>query len=155
MRALVRALQRRLRITTVFVTHDQVEAAALADRIALLLDGRLEQLGAPRDFYTAPRTARAARFFGWQVITEGATALAFRPESARVIIGDGHFPGTDLAGTIATVIDLGTRQRYTVALRSGENVEVEQEATNGPALSIGAQVRVQVPGEAVRFFAEA
>src|SRR5262245_61776271 len=57
MRLLVRELQRRLRITTIFVTHDQREALAVADRIALLLDGRIEQCGAPRELLLNPCSA--------------------------------------------------------------------------------------------------
>src|SRR5262245_32949348 len=54
MRLLVRELQQRLRITTIFVTHDRREAMAVADRIALLLDGRIAQSGAPRDLLLNP-----------------------------------------------------------------------------------------------------
>src|SRR5262249_61327983 len=79
-----RELQTRLGITTVFVTHDQVEAATVADRIALLLGGSVEQVGAPRDFYTAPTTLNVARFFGWQVIERGKQMIAFRPERAHL-----------------------------------------------------------------------
>ncbi len=74
MRALVHSLQRRSKITTLFVTHDQQEAATLADRIAFLHDGSLMQFGAPRDFHLAPATAEVARFFGWLVI-EGTRHL--------------------------------------------------------------------------------
>src|SRR5262245_12009977 len=68
MRLLVRELQQRLRITTIFVTHDQREALAVADRIALLLDGRIEQEGEPRELLLEPSSARAARFFGWTLL---------------------------------------------------------------------------------------
>ena len=154
MRALVRALQRRLRITTLFVTHDQAEAASLADRVALLLDGKLEQVGPPRDFFTAPGTLRAARFFGWQVVADGAERLAFRPESARLVSADDPAragAGHDLAGRVASAVDLGPRRRYRVALGSGALVEVE-EAAAGELFGEGAPVRLLVPGEAARRF---
>jgi ABC-type Fe3+/spermidine/putrescine transport system ATPase subunit len=64
LRAMIRALQRRVGITTVFVTHDQAEAVAIADRIALLLDGYLRQVGPPRAFYERPEDEQVARFFG-------------------------------------------------------------------------------------------
>jgi ABC-type Fe3+/spermidine/putrescine transport system ATPase subunit len=64
MREAIGEIQRRLRITTVFVTHDQEEATALADRIALMFDGRLAQYDAPRGFYERPASERVARFFG-------------------------------------------------------------------------------------------
>lgn len=60
----LRALQRRVGITFVFVTHDKEEALSLSDRIALLRDGRCEQVGAPHELYRNPRTKFAASFLG-------------------------------------------------------------------------------------------
>lgn len=68
MRVLVSRLQRESNITTLFVTHDQHEAATLATRIAFLDGGRLLQTGVPRDLYFTPATPAVARFFGWLVI---------------------------------------------------------------------------------------
>ncbi len=65
-------LQRAVGITTVFVTHDQGEAMAVADRIAFLTDGRLRQVGPPSDFLHHPVDADAARFFGAQSILTGS-----------------------------------------------------------------------------------
>ncbi len=64
LREMIRELQKEAGITTVFVTHDQAEAVAIADRIALLIGGRLRQEGEPRDFYESPADAEVARFFG-------------------------------------------------------------------------------------------
>lgn len=64
LRQMVRSLQKEAGITTLFVTHDQAEAVAIADRIALMMDGRLRQVGSPRDFYENPVDAQVARFFG-------------------------------------------------------------------------------------------
>jgi ABC-type Fe3+/spermidine/putrescine transport system ATPase subunit len=64
LREMIRQLQRQAGITTLFVTHDQMEAVAVADRIALLFDGRLHQIGRPRDFYEGPVNEQVARFFG-------------------------------------------------------------------------------------------
>ncbi|MBI3760540.1 MAG: ABC transporter ATP-binding protein [Chloroflexi bacterium] len=58
------ALQKRVGITTIFVTHDQAEAVAVADRIALIFAGRLAQVSEPRAFYERPANAEVARFFG-------------------------------------------------------------------------------------------
>lgn len=63
MRELIRRLQRELKITTIFVTHDQEEAVMLADRVALLLAGVLQQYDIPQAFYERPRTTAIARFF--------------------------------------------------------------------------------------------
>lgn len=63
MRELIRTIQQNLKITTIFVTHDQEEAVMLADRIALMFDGVLQQYDTPQAFYERPRTADIARFF--------------------------------------------------------------------------------------------
>jgi spermidine/putrescine transport system ATP-binding protein len=60
----LRALQREVGITFVYVTHDQEEALTMSDRIAVLLDGRVEQVGGPQDIYTAPATTYVAGFLG-------------------------------------------------------------------------------------------
>jgi ABC-type Fe3+/spermidine/putrescine transport system ATPase subunit len=64
MREELRALQRRLRKTTVFVTHDQTEALALSDRIAVLSHGHIEQIGTPREIYDFPASRFVADFIG-------------------------------------------------------------------------------------------
>ena len=64
MRVELRALQRRLKITTVYVTHDQDEAMALADQVALMHDGRLLQIAPPEEIYARPANRTVAEFFG-------------------------------------------------------------------------------------------
>jgi sn-glycerol 3-phosphate transport system ATP-binding protein len=64
MRREIRSLQQRLGITMVYVTHDQTEAMTMADRVVLLRDGRIEQVGTPDDLYNTPRTAFTAGFIG-------------------------------------------------------------------------------------------
>lgn len=63
MRRLIRTLQKTLGITMLFVTHDQEEAVMLADRVALMMDGVLQQYDEPRAFYERPQSAAVARFF--------------------------------------------------------------------------------------------
>jgi ABC-type Fe3+/spermidine/putrescine transport system ATPase subunit len=116
MRTLVRRLQRELKTTTVFVTHDQDEASLVADRIVLLLDGKVEQAGAPAELYGRPATAAAARFFGWQVLRDGR---AFRPEEAALHPDDG------LPGALCDVVRWARGTRYMVALDTGETVTVD------------------------------
>src|SRR5258705_307262 len=64
MRAEIKALHQRLRTTTVYVTHDQVEAMTMADRIAVMNDGRIEQLGRPLELYDRPANLFVAQFIG-------------------------------------------------------------------------------------------
>jgi multiple sugar transport system ATP-binding protein len=64
MRSEIKALHQRLRTTTVYVTHDQVEAMTMADRIAVMNDGRIEQLGEPLDLYDRPANLFVAQFIG-------------------------------------------------------------------------------------------
>ena len=64
MRLYIRALQREFHITTIYVTHDQEEALVLSDRIAVLMNGSLQQLGTPEELYKRPRSAWVASFVG-------------------------------------------------------------------------------------------
>lgn len=64
LREMIRDLQRVTGVTTLFVTHDQTEAIAIADRMALMLDGRLHQVGTSKTFFESPADAQVARFFG-------------------------------------------------------------------------------------------
>ena len=102
----LKSLQRELGITFLFVTHDQEEAMALSDRIALLKDGALEQIASPREIYAHPATSYAAQFIGqtnllraevhggvarcgslqWPVKqTEGLALFSLRPEAIDLI----------------------------------------------------------------------
>ncbi len=74
MRVEIRELQERLRITAVYVTHDQQEAMVIADRIVLMRAGRIEQVGSPRDIYHRPATRFAAEFIGSANILAGQVA---------------------------------------------------------------------------------
>ncbi len=113
MRVEIRALQRRLGMTVVYVTHDQVEAMSMADRVILMREGRIEQQGTPEELYARPATLFAARFIGTPAMNlvalddaaEGAVirgarepvlrgrgaglTLGIRPEHIRVVESGG------------------------------------------------------------------
>ena len=90
MRVELKALQRRLGIIFVHVTHSQDEAMALADLAVIMKDGRIEQAGSPRDLFNAPRTAFVARFIGGHNVIEGpAGAFAVRADRLRLGRGAG------------------------------------------------------------------
>lgn len=72
MREFLWSLQRRLNITTVFVTHDQTEAIELSDRMAVMFEGQVQQVGAPTDIFDKPVNSRVAQFMGATNLVEGS-----------------------------------------------------------------------------------
>ena len=104
MRTEIRALQQRLGITMVYVTHDQTEAMTMADRVVLMRDGRVEQNGTPEQLYNRPATAFTARFIGtppMNLIPRGDRLIGIRPEHIRIVSQGGH------AAHVKTVEHLG------------------------------------------------
>ncbi|HEY6853647.1 MAG TPA: ABC transporter ATP-binding protein [Gemmatimonadales bacterium] len=92
MRVEIRALQQRLGMTVVYVTHDQVEAMSMADRVVLIREGRIEQEGTPEELYAKPATVFAARFIG----TPGMNLVALADGPRGAVIrggGDALFAG--------------------------------------------------------------
>ena len=164
MRALVRDLQRRLAITTIFVTHDQREACEIADEVALLLDGSIAQAGPPRVFYTDPVNEDVARFFGWCVVDRPpgemgpVGGVAFHPSAARlcpVRSGTGGDSDGSFFVTIEHVADVGTELRVGVRLPSGTRLDVVQPAGSEwpPQVPLaGLPARLVVAPAALRFF---
>lgn len=175
MRLLVRELQQRLRITTIFVTHDQREAMIVADRIALLLDGRIEQSGEPRDLLLNPRSARAARFFGWKILPgdrngrtvstaagdlrlphtgeSGRCYAAFRPENVRLCACKEH--SGNLTGRLESLIDYGSRWQWRVRLLDGEVMEADQEHPSDECQPrVGDEIKLFLPENAIRCYAQ-
>ena len=82
-RAEIRQLQQALRITTIYVTHDQEEALSLSDRVAVMKDGRVLQVGAPKELYERPRTRFVADFVGTNNLVDRGGARAPRPGAHR------------------------------------------------------------------------
>ncbi len=157
MRALLRNLQRRLGVTTLFVTHDQREAVDIADQVAVMLDGSIAQAGPPRLFYTDPATEQVARFFGWALLTGSGGGTAFHPSSARLCSGqDDH--GADAVAVevvVERVLDLGAQIRAVVRLPTGESIEITQAPGSELALESAsgtAAARLFVPKSGLRTF---
>jgi len=101
MRAEIKALHQRLKTTTVYVTHDQVEAMTMADRIVVMHDGRIEQIGAPLDLYDHPNNLFVAQFIGSPAMNVVNGKVKRANGAAFVEMGDGvqwpldHGPGAD------------------------------------------------------------
>ena len=110
MRMEIRAIQKRLGVTMVYVTHDQEEASAMADRMALLDKGRIVQSGTPREIYRRPASAFAAQFFGQAnllactvaTVAEGRAAIACG--TARFAVPLSAFGATPVQGQRATAV---------------------------------------------------
>ena len=93
MRTEIRALQQRLGMSVIYVTHDQVEAMSMADKIVLMNDGRIEQIGPPESLYNKPETVFVAQFIGsppMNIIPDNEALLGIRPE--HITINDGGRP---------------------------------------------------------------
>ena len=109
MRREIRALQRRLGITMVYVTHDQTEAMTMADQVVLLRAGRIEQAGAPEELYARPATAFTASFIGappMNIIEREGEMIGIRPENIRLQAA-GSRQEDGLEGTVESIKYLG------------------------------------------------
>jgi len=128
-RTFLKELQRELRVTTVFVTHDQAEALALADRIAVMKSGKLQQLGAPQEIFQRPVNAFVASFIGSTPMNLIPTVTA----DGGVVVGDGLLP---LPGTAAGLVGPGTPVIW------GARPEYLRWSTEQVPDSVRAKVRV-------------
>ena len=155
----LKALQKEVGIAFLFVTHDQEEAMALSDRIALLRAGELEQVGTPREVYSSPRTAYTAQFIGqtnlvrcevkegqshWGSLAwpcqepEGPATFSLRPEGIRML--DGASVPTD-----------PTSVRFRATVRSqafgGATDMLEITCADGQLLRVQVTSRGEIHGE--------
>ncbi len=174
MRGEIRKLHRRLNATSVFVTHDQVEAMTLADRLVVMNAGRIEQAGTPGEIYNSPATRFVAGFVGSPAmnILEGAVengalplpggkgrialppglekasrvAAGIRPEAVRLV--PAGTPGA-LEGIVELVEELGAGRVVHLDL-AGQPFAVA--TADAARLAPGAAVGVALPAEAMHFF---
>ena len=165
MRSELARLQKELGITMVYVTHDQAEALALADRIVVMRDGRIEQIDTPANVYERPRTAFAAEFIGFEntfTLENGALrgpagslpmdaapdahALAWRPRA--VVLGQGRHQGRVIGASY-----LGEMVEYLIETPAGP-IKAETPA-NAPRHAIGEVVAFDLPLEAAAELAKA
>jgi putative spermidine/putrescine transport system ATP-binding protein len=161
----IRSIQRQLGITTVFVTHDQEEALSISDRIVVMNQGVIEQIGTPLDIYNTPQTQFVASFIGTlnvlraevagsqgkrirvdgqEILTEdtlesaGAVSVAVRPESISLNHPNGH--ANTLNATVDDIYFLGS----VVRIRTKLNAQfLNVDTFNNPGMAL------PVRGEAV------
>ncbi|MFF8950163.1 ABC transporter ATP-binding protein [Streptomyces sp. NPDC014940] len=155
----LKALQREVGITFVFVTHDQEEALTMSDRIAVFDQGRIAQVGTPAEIYERPATAFVASFVGTSNLLDGETARRIvgaagtyniRPEKIRVLkeSAEADEPGHATAtGTVAEVVYLGDATRFLVDLDGGGRLTALQQnletSSEDVAAFRGSRVRLR------------
>jgi iron(III) transport system ATP-binding protein len=128
MRFELKRLQRELGITAVYVTHDQVEALAMSNRVAVMRDGKIEQVGAPREVYERPRSRFVADFIGTSNFIDGVIE-AKEGAAYRIATADGSL-------TVPSDAELAVGTRVVVAARP-EHIEITP-GSNSPASSRAA-----------------
>jgi iron(III) transport system ATP-binding protein len=180
MRRELLALQRKLGITTIFVTHDQEEANTTADRMAVLEGGVLQQIGAPIELYDSPANLFVAKFLGTanilagEVATDGASSVFITREGKRLPLSGSHAAGPanvvlrpqnitvgmgaadtpTLRGEVAHREFLGAQMRYLVRVGDAELIVDCGHQRGAAALSIGEAIDLTVSmDQAVIFYA--
>ncbi|MDQ0455446.1 ABC transporter ATP-binding protein [Rhizobium paknamense] len=159
----VRDIQQRLGITTLFVTHGQDEALAISDRIAVLKDGRIEQLDTPDRVYRRPQTQFTAGFIGTMgfieaevrdgrfqhpdlclplTVSDGPATLALRPED--IVLA----PATGPEGPVVVrAVDFGSHHQVELQLSEGERIKAMTEASS--RWQRGDRVRLSIRNHAL------
>ena len=161
----LKALQKRVGITFIFVTHDQEEALTMSDRIAVFNQGKIEQVGSPAEIYEHPASAFVASFVGVSNLVRGElakrimgsdTTFSIRPEKIH-FANQAEKAGADtivVDGRVRDIVYLGLYTRYLVELEGGGDlVVVEQnlKTTSMDVLSLqGQSVRLSWKKEHVR-----
>jgi putative spermidine/putrescine transport system ATP-binding protein len=145
----LKAIQQRVGITFVFVTHDQEEALTMSDRLAVFNYGRIEQIGSPADVYEHPQSGFVAGFVGVSNLVSGPIAKAItglpdtfsiRPEKIRMQ-APGTTVGSDMCaveGTVRDVVYLGMHTRYLVELAGGSDLTVVQQNLDTTSMDVHA-----------------
>jgi ABC-type Fe3+/spermidine/putrescine transport system ATPase subunit len=179
MRVEIAELQRRLKITTIFVTHDQGEALVMSDRIAVMNAGRIEQLGSPAAIYERPASRFVAAFIGRMNLfagrraggrvelaqgqapdlpaggTDAALHVLVRPERVRVTAAPPAAGWLALQGRVRQVLYLGATREIHVDLEHGGRALAEAPNVGAPtAFAAGDAVWVTAPPEACQVLAE-
>jgi len=141
----LRALFSRLGLSILFVTHDQSEAFALADRLVVMHDGRIEQEGAPGEVWRRPANAFVARFLGWNVTSLFGARIAVRPDDLRLEAGSSGVTGRVTARTFH-----GERYVLDVVIDGHEPVRVGVPVTATVVPELGDTVTIApAPGATV------
>jgi putative spermidine/putrescine transport system ATP-binding protein len=154
----LKSIQQRLSMTFIYVTHDQEEALTMSDRLAVMNQGKVEQVGSPAEVYERPATGFVAGFVGASNVLAGDAALAItgqrqsitvRPEKIRLGRADERAQSDEVSapGVVHDVVYVGAFTRYVVDLDAGgELVVLEQN------LTMSSMDVLQARGRHVRLF---
>jgi len=130
----LKRIQERVRITFVYVTHDQDEALAMSDRVAVMNRGRIEQIGTPREVYDAPTTPFVAEFIGdTNFIRRNGRILAVRPEQLRVARHAAREAGGVPAEVVTTMV-VGPTVHCVVRAADGQELLIRLPREDGGGL---------------------
>jgi putative spermidine/putrescine transport system ATP-binding protein len=121
----LKAIQRRIGITFLYVTHDQEEAMAMSDRIAIMNHGVIDQVGSPKDVYELPSTPFVAGFIGTSnVIVRNGRTQSVRPERLQLLPVSSSLPTDAIAepGIVTDVVFLGMVTKIFIKLNGGDEL---------------------------------
>lgn len=169
MRSAIRDIQKSVGITTVYVTHDQEEAMAISDYIAVMKEGVIQHLGTPKEIYQRPANEFVATFIGRTNILnarvyEGVIHLGsyqFKldgiggTQEVKLSIRPEEFVINETTGVCATVIDstfLGLNTHYQLQLETGEKVEVVEESSITKLLENQTKVYLDIKKDKINVF---
>lgn len=176
MRSAIKHIQNACRITTIYVTHDQEEALAISDRIAVMRGGVIQQVGAPIDIYQRPVNLFVATFIGQSSLIDAKASL--RDGKPAVTLAGGetyalaglreglangtplklcirpnefHFAPDGLPAEVVERVFFGDTMRYTLRLADGKQIEMKQDI-HMPLANIGESVRLSFRADVVNAF---
>ena len=144
----LKRIQKEVGITFVYVTHDQEEALTMSDRVAVVANGQIEQVGPPVDLYERPATEFVAGFIGISnLLTRGGTRFVVRPEKLRMLLeNDVPEPGMTVEpGVVEQVVYVGQATRYNIRLDGGEQLVAVRQNTDAAGEGLqydGRRIRI-------------
>lgn len=183
MRTVIKNIQHSVGITTVYVTHDQEEAMAVSDRIAVMNQGVIQHIGTPKDIYQRPANLFVSTFIGRSNILKGQLKMVdgkamlvapsgyqvemknVRPEAKadqNVVLSvrpeeflvNRDAGGEGIAATVDDCVFLGLMTHYFVHLESGEEAEIIQESSIDSVIEPGTQVKLTLNTDKINIFTE-
>jgi len=177
MRQAIRDLQKEVGITTVYVTHDQEEAMAISDRIAVMKDGVIQQVGTPQEIYHRPSNLFVATFIGGTNLidaqyspddgrvrmdgyefrmkniacdTESPVVLSVRPEDLQMSAD----PDEGIKSRITDSVFLGMNTHFLVRIPGGQTIEIIHESIMNSGFKVGDTVYLRIKTEKINVFSK-